>query len=164
MYPELQKGYMCQTPQNARYLHLVRRELVPVCWPFIADEERGATLEATVCRMKYISAWKQRQANSNKTPAGGQRENERRKTATVRKQQNNNKQAIVLCFALTKDERITENVEIDAIPSTKAETYKAWRKETCIQLLNNMGKEREHRRKKRNNWLGNTHRQTKTCI
>ena len=32
---------------------------------FIADEERGATLEATVCRMKYISAWKQRQANSN---------------------------------------------------------------------------------------------------
>ncbi len=28
---------------------------------FIADEERGATLEATVCRMKSISAWKQQQ-------------------------------------------------------------------------------------------------------
>jgi hypothetical protein len=28
---------------------------------FIADEERGATLEAAVCRMKSISAWKQQQ-------------------------------------------------------------------------------------------------------
>jgi len=36
---------------------------------FIADEERGATLEATVCRMKSISAWKQQQVSARFFPA-----------------------------------------------------------------------------------------------
>jgi ATP-dependent DNA helicase HFM1/MER3 len=31
---------------------------------FIADEERGATLEAIVCRMKYISSWNQQQGRA----------------------------------------------------------------------------------------------------